>query len=144
MNEQEFLDYCNQFVGLPYVWGADGPDAYDCSGLVQTLLARIGLDPEGDDTAQDLYRHFKQQEYGSPVQSFTVGTLLFFGRRRRRISHVAMALGADYMIEAAGGGPDVTTIEQANDAGAQVKISPTSSRGDLIAAFTPLNLPWTG
>ncbi len=30
-------------LGKPYVWGASGPDAFDCSGLVLWLYARIGV-----------------------------------------------------------------------------------------------------
>lgn len=30
-------------VGKPYRWGATGPDAYDCSGLVQTAYAHAGI-----------------------------------------------------------------------------------------------------
>jgi cell wall-associated NlpC family hydrolase len=29
--------------GKPYVWGATGPRAYDCSGLVLTAFAKIGI-----------------------------------------------------------------------------------------------------
>ncbi|MGH3157331.1 MAG: NlpC/P60 family protein, partial [Streptosporangiaceae bacterium] len=30
-------------VGKPYEWGADGPNAYDCSGLVYTAYASAGI-----------------------------------------------------------------------------------------------------
>lgn len=30
-------------VGDPYVWGASGPDAYDCSGLVAAAYATVGV-----------------------------------------------------------------------------------------------------
>jgi cell wall-associated NlpC family hydrolase len=30
-------------VGKPYVWGAAGPDAYDCSGLVMWAYAHVGI-----------------------------------------------------------------------------------------------------
>ncbi len=30
-------------LGLPYVWGAEGPRAFDCSGLVMWLYSRIGI-----------------------------------------------------------------------------------------------------
>jgi cell wall-associated NlpC family hydrolase len=30
-------------VGKPYVWGATGPDSYDCSGLVQAAWAAAGV-----------------------------------------------------------------------------------------------------
>lgn len=30
-------------VGKPYVWAADGPGSYDCSGLVMTAYAKVGI-----------------------------------------------------------------------------------------------------
>jgi NlpC/P60 family protein len=30
-------------VGKPYVWGAKGPEQFDCSGLVAWLYAQIGI-----------------------------------------------------------------------------------------------------
>lgn len=35
--------YAYNFLGLPYVWGATGPNAYDCSGLTQTVYAHFGI-----------------------------------------------------------------------------------------------------
>lgn len=32
-----------QFVGRPYVWGASGPDAFDCSGLVSYVYGQFGI-----------------------------------------------------------------------------------------------------
>lgn len=31
-------------VGDPYVWGAEGPDAFDCSGLVHYAYQQVGID----------------------------------------------------------------------------------------------------
>lgn len=30
-------------LGHPYIWGAEGPDAFDCSGLILWLYGRIGI-----------------------------------------------------------------------------------------------------
>lgn len=30
-------------IGKPYVWGAEGPNSYDCSGLVQTAFKQVGI-----------------------------------------------------------------------------------------------------
>jgi cell wall-associated NlpC family hydrolase len=38
-----FLHAAASRVGAPYVWGATGPDAFDCSGLVQWSFARAGI-----------------------------------------------------------------------------------------------------
>ena len=35
--------YAKTKLGLPYVWGAQGPRAYDCSGLVQDAYRHAGI-----------------------------------------------------------------------------------------------------
>lgn len=48
-------------LGDPYVWGAEGPNAFDCSGLVQFSYAQIGIDtPRTTGTLVD---------FGTPVSS---------------------------------------------------------------------------
>ena len=37
-NGQAIVDYACQFIGNPYVWGAAGPNSFDCSGLVSFCL----------------------------------------------------------------------------------------------------------
>lgn len=38
------LQHALQQVGDPYVWGAEGPNAFDCSGLVQYSFGQVGVD----------------------------------------------------------------------------------------------------
>jgi cell wall-associated NlpC family hydrolase len=38
------LSFMRAQVGKPYVWGASGPDAWDCSSLVQAAYHQIGID----------------------------------------------------------------------------------------------------
>ena len=37
------LDYAHSKIGHPYVWGAKGPDAFDCSGFVAWCYRQIGI-----------------------------------------------------------------------------------------------------
>lgn len=37
------VDYAMSRIGCPYVWGAGGPEAFDCSGLVQWAYAQVGV-----------------------------------------------------------------------------------------------------
>lgn len=37
------LDYAYSKLGHPYVWGAKGPDAFDCSGFVAWCYRQIGI-----------------------------------------------------------------------------------------------------
>jgi cell wall-associated NlpC family hydrolase len=40
---QKIVDFAKSQVGKPYRYGAAGPDAYDCSGLVRAAFKQVGL-----------------------------------------------------------------------------------------------------
>ena len=45
---REFVRSAETLKGLPYVWGAKGPKAYDCSGLVSFAASAVGAEvPHG-------------------------------------------------------------------------------------------------
>lgn len=76
-------------LGRPYVWGATGPDRFDCSGLVQWAYARAGV---------GLPRTTYQQILaGTPVAPSQVrpGDLVF-----PHSGHVQMAIGDNLVVEA--------------------------------------------
>ncbi|HEV7827139.1 MAG TPA: C40 family peptidase [Mycobacteriales bacterium] len=84
-------------VGRPYVWGAEGPGAFDCSGLVQAAYAAAGV---------ALPRTARPQYLATvpvPVSALAPGDLLFFGPDRTRwssIHHVGIYLGRGLMVHA--------------------------------------------
>jgi cell wall-associated NlpC family hydrolase len=84
-------------LGRPYVWGAEGPDTYDCSGLVQTAYASVGI---------SLPRTARPQYLSTtsvPVAAMLPGDLLFFGPDPRNwdsIHHVGIYLGGGRMVHA--------------------------------------------
>ena len=39
----DVVDAARQAIGSPYVWGASGPNAFDCSGLVVWAYQQIGI-----------------------------------------------------------------------------------------------------
>jgi cell wall-associated NlpC family hydrolase len=85
-------------VGKPYVWGATGPNAYDCSGLMLRAYESAGV---------TLPRVARQQYWAGaqlPVRQAQPGDLLFWGYDTSNpdsIHHVAMYLGNGRMVEAA-------------------------------------------
>lgn len=139
--------YAMSFLGVPYIWGGSTRETgLDCSGLVQLLLAHVGLDPKGDNTAQVLYNYFKAHTlipgWAKPddfarANGGAVGALVFFGQSPARIWHVAMALDDRTMIEAGGGDHTTTTMEEARQRKACVRLRPISFRRDLVEILMP-------
>jgi cell wall-associated NlpC family hydrolase len=76
-------------LGRPYVWGATGPDRFDCSGLVQWAYAQAGV---------PLHRTTYQQIHdGIPIPPSQVrpGDLVF-----PHTGHVQLAIGGNLVVEA--------------------------------------------
>ena len=40
----DVVDLAAGLIGRPYVWGAEGPKSFDCSGLVQFVFQEFGID----------------------------------------------------------------------------------------------------
>ncbi|MER5909849.1 NlpC/P60 family protein [Streptomyces sp. NPDC001982] len=78
-------------IGKPYVWGATGPDSYDCSGLTQAAWKAAGVDLPR--TTWD------QVNAGTTVSLADAqpGDLIFF---YDDISHVGLYIGDGMMIHA--------------------------------------------
>lgn len=92
-----------QELGKPYVWGASGPDSYDCSGLVgYCLTGKQGGHPE---TTYTLYKK-SQIISGAEAQPGDLVHLYFNGGQP---SHVGIYIGGGKMIHAPHSG-DVVKI----------------------------------
>jgi len=128
---KHMLTYAQSLLGAPYIWGGNGP-FFDCSGFVQEVLASVGVDPAGDQTAQALYDTCKAREWPS---QFAHGSLLFYGKSRDKITHVAILLNDSLMIEAGGGDSSTLTLEDAIKKGAMVRQRPI--RKNFIAVLKP-------
>lgn len=85
-------------LGDPYVWGAAGPNEFDCSGLVVWAYAQLGVS----------LPHYTGSlwELGTPVSENDLqpGDLVFFFQD---ISHVGIFIGNGLMIDAPSTGQDV-------------------------------------
>ena len=139
---QILKDYAMQLIGTPYRWGGDDPmQGFDCSGLVIELLQSCGELPRNyDNTAQGLYEEFIRRGVISRVG---FGSLAFFGKSDRHITHVGFMLDNYRMIESGGGGSATVTIEIAAQQNAFVRIRPVKWRNDLVTIIRPrYNLTW--
>ncbi|MFE9447248.1 NlpC/P60 family protein [Streptomyces sp. NPDC006739] len=85
------LAYAYQKLGSPYVWGATGPDAFDCSGLAQAAYRAAGvLLPRTTYAQINAGRRVSRSE-------LLPGDLVFF---YSGISHVGIYVGNGQMIHA--------------------------------------------
>lgn len=126
-------EYALRFVGIPYRWsGDDALAGYDCSGLCQELLAMMGVDPPGDQSADGLYRHFLKH---GTLDVYDLGSLAFYGTPEK-ITHVTLLLDAKHMIEAGGGGSKTLTLQDAINQNAYVRVRPLRTQG-LVAVILP-------
>lgn len=89
MRVDEFLAWLQQQIGAPYVFGDEGPDTFDCSGLVQYCLGLVGI--SAPRTSQE------QQAWATPVSTPRPGDLVFYGRPA---THVGVYIGDGKMINA--------------------------------------------
>jgi murein DD-endopeptidase len=102
-----FLLQCSTAEGKPYVWGAKGPDAFDCSGLVTWALHECG----GPDwrNSHNSARLFAEL---APVEKPQEGDLAFYGQPGR-VTHVMVCWGDGRVYGACGGDSTTTSVEMA-------------------------------
>ncbi|MFC5215434.1 NlpC/P60 family protein [Streptomyces coerulescens] len=85
------VSYAYAKLGSPYVWGATGPNAFDCSGLTQAAYRAAGVSLPRTTYAQiDAGRRVSRSE-------LLPGDLVFF---YSGISHVGLYIGNGQMIHA--------------------------------------------
>ena len=84
-------------LGKPYVWAADGPDTFDCSGLTMCAWEQAGVRLD----------HWTGTQWNSgphiPLDQLRRGDLVFFGRNTNdpdTIHHVGIYIGRGRMVEA--------------------------------------------
>jgi cell wall-associated NlpC family hydrolase len=91
-------------VGKPYVWGATGPNTYDCSGLILRAFQAAGIDlPRVSRDQFDAGGHV-------PVKQAQAGDLLFYATDPSdpaTIHHVMLYMGDGQMVEAPYSGESV-------------------------------------
>ncbi len=90
-------------IGLPYVYGAAGPYAFDCSGLVQWVYAQAGVSVPRTVTAQ----YSACTEMVGSIGDLLPGDLIFFSTDSY-CSHVGIYVGNGMMVHA---GTEATGVQ---------------------------------
>ena len=90
-----------QQVGVPYRWGGDTPQGFDCSGLVHYSYAKVGI------TVPRTTREQRRAMRRVDIAAAETGDLLFF-KTWRKGWHVALYLGHGEFVHAPSTGKRVT------------------------------------
>ena len=88
------VNLSKQQVGKNYVWGGSGPDTFDCSGLVQYVYAKAGVN-----LPRTTYDQIKVGQTVS-LDSLQPGDLVFWGSTTAPY-HVAIYVGNNQYVNAA-------------------------------------------
>jgi len=112
------VDFAVQQIGLPYMWGGNGPQngdaGFDCSGLTSAAYASTGITLPR--TADSQYRATPRVA----PQDLRPGDLVFYGNPASFIHHVGLYLGNGVMVNA-------PTF------GMPVQVAPVHTLGDDLA-----------
>ena len=116
-----------RFDGVPYLYAANGPLAFDCSGFACFLLQVAGIIPEKQDlTADQLSRMFEETTNPQP------GDLAVYGTKEKAV-HIMVFFGPGKTVMGASGGDSrTTTLQAALHARARVHWVPVDYRRDFL------------
>ncbi|MEU5629688.1 MULTISPECIES: C40 family peptidase [Streptomyces] len=108
------IEYATEQLGKPYVWGAEGPDSFDCSGLTSQAWLHAGIAIPR--TSEEQWARLKHV----PISQMRPGDLIIYFSDA---SHVAIYIGDGKII-------------QAPRPGRWVYVSPAGSMG-ILGAVRP-------
>jgi cell wall-associated NlpC family hydrolase len=103
--EDEIIETAKSFLGTKYVWAANGPNAFDCSGFTKYVFREIGI---------ELPRYSGHQaKVGITVDfdELQKGDLVFFDTEhkfRGKVNHVGIYIGDNKFIHASSANKQVT------------------------------------
>ncbi len=102
--EDEIIETAEEFLGVKYVWAANGPSAFDCSGFTKYVFKKNGI---------SLPRYSGHQANIGTKVSFSElkkGDLVFFDTAKEFkhiVNHVGIYIGHNKFIHASSGGKKV-------------------------------------
>lgn len=106
---EELVSTARRYLGVPYLWGGETTQGFDCSGLTMVSYRINGL---------NLPRNSRSQyQAGRPVarQALQKGDLVFFATKGgSRVTHVGLYIGADRFIHAPRPGKTVRIASLSN------------------------------
>ena len=93
-------------MGMPYRWGEEGADGFDCSGLIHYAFGQHGitLPRRSADQAR------AGREVGRDLATLRAGDVLTFATTGQGVSHVGLYLGDGRFIHSASAGVQISLL----------------------------------
>lgn len=92
---EQVVEYAKKFIGLPYVYGAGGPNSFDCSGFTKYVYSKFGVSLNrvaADQIANGRYVEKSNLKKGDLI--------LFANTSSGAIGHVGIYIGNNQFIHA--------------------------------------------
>ncbi len=93
-------------MGMPYRWGDEGEEGFDCSGLIRYAFGRHGIILPRSSAEQAR----EGEEIGKNLDALRAGDVLTFATRGSQISHVGLYLGNGKFIHSARKGVQISVL----------------------------------
>jgi cell wall-associated NlpC family hydrolase len=99
--KSNLISYAYNFIGIPYVWGAEGPRSFDCSGFTMYVYKKFGVN----------LPHYTGSQIGRGISvsrnDLKQGDLIFFNTTGKA-SHVGIYVSGGDFIHASSASNRVT------------------------------------
>jgi len=98
-------------LGKPYIWGGNGPEGYDCSGLALASWQQ-GAGVTFARVSDDQYHTAGQAVISGQLSA---GDLVFWGTSQTdwtTVYHTALYVGGDQIVESTDGGVQLNSLGQ--------------------------------
>ncbi|MBD2080885.1 C40 family peptidase [Leptolyngbya sp. FACHB-17] len=131
----EVIAFTQAAMSVPneYLWGGTVAPNYDCSGLLQTAFASVGIRLPRD--------AYQQEAFLQPVEALIPGDFVFFGTPEKA-THVGLYLGDDRYIHSSGkdkgrNGIGIDLLSEEGDAVSRYYYSVYRGAGRVISSYIP-------
>ncbi|MEI3610745.1 C40 family peptidase [Pseudogracilibacillus sp. SO30301A] len=99
------IETAKSYMGTPYVWGGTSPNGFDCSGFIQFVYGQ--QDKIIPRTVNEIWN------FSSPVDSPSIGDLVFFETYQAGPSHLGIYLGnGDFIHAGSSSGVSVSNLNE--------------------------------
>jgi len=95
--EDELLETAKEYLGVPYIWAANGPSAFDCSGYTKYVFKKNGI------TLPRYSGHQANVGIKVAYNELQKGDLVFFDTAKgfhKKVNHVGIYIGENKFIHA--------------------------------------------